>query len=157
MTPDRNDSYLGILIEKNFLLRKSITMITEQIRHLLENFPYVFVSTADSSGQPHMAIGDRVTVSGDSLLIFENWFCPSTLQNITCNSHVSVVAVKPDTGTGYQMIGSVIKSDNAAILDGYDPTVIVKEAPQVLTRFTVKINQILEFTSGIHSDIPIVE
>jgi hypothetical protein len=132
-------------------------MITEQIRRLVENIPYVFVSTVDSSGQPHMAIGDQVTVSGDSLLIFENWFCPSTLQNITCNSHVSVVAVEPGMGTGYQMIGSVIRSDNTAILNGYDPVVNLPETPQVLTRFTVKVYKILEFTSGIHSDLSIAE
>ena len=132
-------------------------MITEPIRSLIEKLPYIFVATADSSGQPHMAIGEQVAVSGDSLLIFENWFCPSTLQNIANNTHVSVVAVLPKTGKGYQMIGSLVRSTDAAILDGFDPTVIVPESPQVLTRFTVKIEQILEFTSGIHSDIPIVE
>lgn len=104
-----------------------------------------------------MAIGEYVTVSGDSLLIFENWFCPATLHNIACNSHVSVVAVEPDTGRGYQMLGTVVKSADAAILDGYDPTINIPEVPQVLTRFTVKIDMILEFTGGIHSDAPIEE
>jgi predicted pyridoxine 5'-phosphate oxidase superfamily flavin-nucleotide-binding protein len=131
-------------------------MITESLRHMIENLPYVFVATADLSGQPHMAIGEQVTISGDSLLIFENWFCPLTLQNIACNSHVSVVAVVPDTGKGYQLLGSVIRSTDKAILDGYDPTIIIPETPQVLTRFTVKVTKILEFTSGIHTDIPIV-
>lgn len=131
-------------------------MITEPIRRLIESLTYVFVATADSSGQPHMAIGEQVTISGDSLLIFENWFCPSTLQNIASNTRISVVAVLPDTGKGYQMLGSVIRSSDTAFLDGYDPAVNMPEVPQVLTRFTVKVEQILEFTSGIHSDIPIV-
>ena len=155
--PNSHVSILEMLVEKNMRLRKSISMITEPIRRLVENISYVFVSTADSSGQPHMAIGEQVTVSGDSLLIFENWFCPSTLQNITCNTHVSVVAVEPETGKGYQMIGSVVRGENAAILNGYDPDVILPETPQALTRFTVKVDRILEFTSGIHSDIPVVE
>ena len=132
-------------------------MITEPIRRLIEKTPYVYVATSDQTGQSHIAIGEQVAVSGGSQLIFENWFCPSTLQNIACNTNVSVVAVLPGTGKGYQMIGSVIKSTNAAILDGYDPTVIVPETPRVLTRFTVKVEQIFEFTSGIHSDLPIVE
>jgi uncharacterized protein len=132
-------------------------MITEPIRRLIENLSYVFVASADSSGQPHMAIGEQVTISGDSLLIFENWFCPSTLQNIACNTHVSVVAVLPDTGKGYQMLGSVIRSTETAFLDGYDPSVNMPETPQVLTRFTVKVERVLEFTSGIHSDRPIDE
>lgn len=130
-------------------------MITEPIRSLIENLPYVFVATADQSGQPHIAIGDHISISGDSVLIFENWFCPATLQNITCNKHVSIVAVRQETGTGYQLIGSVIKSTEAAILNGYDPAVTLPETPQVLTRFTVRIDSILEFNGGIHSDLPI--
>jgi hypothetical protein len=130
-------------------------MITEPIRRLIESITYIFVATADSSGQPHMAIGEHVTFSGDSLMIFENWFCPATLQNITCNARVSVVAVLPETGKGYQMLGSVIKCTDAAFLNGYDPFDTLPETPQVLTRFTVKVEQILEFTSGIHSDIPV--
>jgi hypothetical protein len=131
-------------------------MITEQIRRLIDNLSYVFVATTDSSGQPHMAIGEQVVISGDSLLIFENWFCPATLQNITCNTNVSVVAVLPDTGKGYQMLGSVIRGADPAILDGYDPAVGIPEKPQVLTRFIVKVEKVLEFTSGIHTDIPVV-
>jgi len=130
-------------------------MITQPIKSLLENTSYVFVATADLCGQPHIAIGEQVTISGDSVLIFENWFCPATLQNIACNTQVSVVAVVSDTGKGYQLIGSVIRSTDAAILNGYDPTVTMPEVPQVLTRFTVKVNRVLEFTSGIHTDMPI--
>lgn len=63
--------------------------------------------------------------------------------------------VQADTGKGYQLIGTVIRSMNAAILDGYDPNNNMPDTPQVLTRFTVKVEKILEFTSGIHSDIPI--
>ena len=130
-------------------------MITEPVKRVIENVSYVFVASADTSGQPHVAIGEQVVISGDSLLIFENWFCPATLQNIASNTRVSVVAVMPDTGKGYQMIGTVVKSAETAFLNGYDPIVSIPETPQVLTRFTVKVEKILEFTSGIHTDIPI--
>jgi predicted pyridoxine 5'-phosphate oxidase superfamily flavin-nucleotide-binding protein len=132
-------------------------MITQPIKNLIENLSYVFVSTADKSGQPHVAIGEQVTISGDSLLIFENWFCPATLQNIAFNTHVSVVAVLPDTGKGYQMLGSVIRSADTLILDGYDPDATMSAKPQVLTRFTVKVDKIFEFTSGIHTDMPLAD
>lgn len=129
-------------------------MITEPVRSLMGKIPYVYVATADSSGMPHMSIGEQVTISGDSLLIFENWFCPSTLHNITRNPRVSVVAVLPDSGTGYQLLGSVVGSEDAAILNGYDPTINLPETPQVLTKFIVRVDQVLEFTGGIHSDKP---
>jgi hypothetical protein len=130
-------------------------MITEPIRTLIENLPFIFIATTDQSGHPHIATGGQTSISGDYILVFENWFCPTTLQNITCNCHVSVVAVKQDTGTGYQLLGSVIRSAEAAILNGYDPTSEMTGTPQVLTRFTVRIDTILEFNNGIHSDLPI--
>lgn len=130
-------------------------MITEPIRRLIESLPYVFVVTADRSCQPHMAISEQVVITEDSRLIFENCFCPSTLQNISDNYHVSVVAVAPETGKGYQLLGSVAKRNSAALLDEYDPVIHLPETSRVLTRFTVKVEKILEFTSGIHSDIPI--
>src|SRR6185369_1790760 len=130
-------------------------MIIEPIRRLIENTPYVFVATSDLYGRPHLAIGEQVTITGESLLIFENWFCPATLQNIACNTNVSVVAITPESGKGYQMLGSVIKSADTAFLNGYDPDANLPETPQVLTRFTVRVEKILEFTSGIHTDLPI--
>lgn len=130
-------------------------MITEPLRNLLKKIKYVFVATADAVGQPHMAIGEQVTVSGDSLLIFENWFCPATLQNISSNTRVAVVAVLPDSGKGFQMLGSVVRSTDIAILDGYDAALAMPNIPQVLTRFMVRVEDVLEFTSGIHTDIPI--
>lgn len=132
-------------------------MITETIRQFIESLPYLFVATADLCGQPHMAIGKQVAISGDSLLIFENWFCPSTLQNITENSQVAVVVASPDSGSGYQLLGSVVRYTDAATINGFDPTTPTAVTPQVLTRFTVRVEKILEFTNGIHSDIPIAD
>lgn len=130
-------------------------MITEQVRRLIETASHVFVATADSSGVPHIAIGEQVAITGNSLLVFENWFCPVTLQNIAANTHVSVVVFEPDTGSGYQLICSVARNDNAAIHGG-DSAKAVPVNPEVLTRFTVKIHQVLGLSSGIHSDIPII-
>ena len=130
-------------------------MIAKPIRQLIEDNSYVVIATADISGQPHIAAGDRIIVSGDSLLIFENWFCPATLQNIAVNARVSVVVFRPDTRTGYQMLGSVMRNGDTSVHAGHGPAAVRLEAIQVLTRFTVKIEQVLEFNSGIHSDIPI--
>ena len=129
-------------------------MITEPLRNMLREIKYVFLATADSVGQPHIAIGEQVTVSGDSFLIFENWFCPATLQNISSNFRVSVVAVLPDSGTGFQMLGSVVNSKNIAMIDGYDADTTLPGVPQVLTRFMVRVESVLEFSGGIHTDIP---
>jgi hypothetical protein len=129
-------------------------MIPERIKKLIETTPLIFIASADQAGLPHMAIGEQVIVSSD-MLIFENWFCPETLQNISDNSKVAIVAVLPETGKGYQLIGSVISTDDSAFLTGYDPSIYMPGTPHFLTRFAVRVDKILEFTSGIHSDLPI--
>lgn len=130
-------------------------MITTPMRRLLETAPYIFVATSNSSGQPHIAISELVVVSGDSLLTFENLFCPITLQNISLCSQLAVVAFEPGSGTGYQMMCSVVRSADTALpgrAGAQD-----REGHQVLTRFSVKVHQVLEFSSGIHTDIPLTD
>lgn len=129
-------------------------MIPDHIKKLIETTPFIYIASADSTGLPHVAIGEQVIVSAD-ILIFENWFCPETLQNISDNSKVAIVAVRPETGKGYQLIGSVTSNDDSAFLTGYDPSIYMPVTPHFLTRFTVRVDRILEFTSGIHSDLPI--
>lgn len=136
-------------------MHERATMITEPLRNMLREIKYVFLATADSVGQPHIAIGEQVTVSGDSFLIFENWFCPTTLQNINSNTRVAVVAVLPGSDKGFQLLGEVVRSTNTAMLDGYDASITKPELPQVLTRFIVRVKVILEFSGGIHTDIPL--
>lgn len=128
-------------------------MISTSIRRLLETVPYVFVATSNPSGQPHIAISELVVVSGDSLLTFENLFCPTTLQNISANSRVAVVAFESGNGTGYQLVCSIVRN-NGTMLPGGSAHSDQGSHP-VLTRFTVKVHQIMEFSGGIHSDIPI--
>jgi predicted pyridoxine 5'-phosphate oxidase superfamily flavin-nucleotide-binding protein len=85
-------------------------MINDQVKQLFQNKSYTFIATADLSGQPHMAIGEQVIVSGDKVLIFENWFCPETLENISSNPCVSIVVIMPKTGKGFQLLGTVTSS-----------------------------------------------
>lgn len=130
-------------------------MITAPIRRLLETVPNIFVATSNSSGQPHIAISKPVVVSGEALLTFENLFCPITLQNISQNSRLAVVAFEPGIGTGYQLLCSVVRTTGTALSGEAAAAHGGRDEHQVLTRFSVKVHQILEFSSGIHSDIPV--
>ena len=130
-------------------------MITEAMRQLIESTPLVYVASADSEGHPHVAAGNHLTVSNGSLLVFENWFCPMTLHNITRNSHVAVVVPTPGSESGYQLIGRVVKPHDDTPLKGHNTERITPEPAPALTRFTVRIEKIMEFSTGIHFDIPI--
>ncbi|KAB0663880.1 pyridoxamine 5'-phosphate oxidase family protein [Oryzomonas japonica] len=129
-------------------------MISEALRQFIESTPVVYVASADAKGHPHVAAGNHLTVSGGSLLVFENWFCPVTLHNITRNTHVAVVVAAPGSKTGYQLIGRVVKPHDDMV-EGERAVPRPLDVTPALTRFMVRIEKIMEFSTGIHFDIPI--
>ncbi|GFE60542.1 pyridoxamine 5'-phosphate oxidase family protein [Geobacter sp. AOG2] len=130
-------------------------MISEALRRFIEGIPLVYVASADAKGCPHLAAGNHLTVSNESLLVFENWFCPVTLHNIACNSHVAVVLSVPGSTRGYQLLGRVVKPRDDAVLEISGHKVAPSGTTLALTRFMVKVEKIMEFSTGVHFDIPI--
>ena len=128
-------------------------MITEKIQKFFEGIKFVIVATASASGSPHIAIGEQISFEGSRLVVFENWYCPTTLQNIVNNPYISIMAHIPESGNGYQLIGSIVRSSESET-DDWDPAKsVLSQHPQILTRFAVKVEEILDFTSGIHTDL----
>jgi predicted pyridoxine 5'-phosphate oxidase superfamily flavin-nucleotide-binding protein len=130
-------------------------MLTAEIRRFIEGIPLAIVATADNDGQPHLALGSEVRVLDDDHLVFENWFCQTTLANVARNPRVAVAVMTQESGTGYQFVGTVALGTDAALLDGYVPGVEPPGEPQVLTRFVVRVEEVLAFCSGVHTDLPV--
>lgn len=129
--------------------------ITEKLKQFIMSRRFVFIATADRSGFPHLAVGEHIVLAGENLLVLENCFCPTTLQNIVENPLVSVVALSLEDGSGFQMTGSVVRNSEAAVQNGSLRSNGHTIQPQILTRFTVKVETILDFSFKIHSDVPL--
>ncbi|RII27136.1 MAG: pyridoxamine 5'-phosphate oxidase family protein [Geobacter sp.] len=132
-------------------------MLTEEIRRFIAGNPLAFVASTDSTGNPHLATGCEVRVLDAEHLAFENWFCQTTLRNLGDNPQVAVAVMALDSRTGYQFIGKVAHAFDAAILDGYAPGAEPPDIPQTLTRFVIRVEKVLAFCSGIHTDLPLPE
>ncbi|MBT1071186.1 pyridoxamine 5'-phosphate oxidase family protein [Geobacter chapellei] len=129
-------------------------MLSEEIQQFIRVVPLAVVATTDDTGIPHLALGtDLKHINGE--LVFENWFCQTTLQNAARNPWVAVAVLKQDIGTGYQFIGKIVNTVDAAILDGYTPGEEAQGQPQVLTRLVVRVEEVLAFCSGLHNDLPL--
>ena len=129
-------------------------MLTEEISRFIESIEHAFVASADESGRPHLAVGRDLHVVNGSHLVFEAWFCHKTMENVAKNPYVSVTVAASAAGNGYQFSGVVEKTAETAILDGYAP---LEEPgmPQVQYRLVVKVDEIMEFSSGVHTDQPL--
>ncbi|WP_239027895.1 pyridoxamine 5'-phosphate oxidase family protein [Geomonas subterranea] len=134
--------------------RRYVNMISEKIRDLAERAGHAFVATCDTGGHPHLAAGRGVALFEPNRLVFESWFCPTTMKNLQDNPHVSVV-IADEAGNGYQFVGKVEKSTDTALLNGYIPELEPAGLPQVQWRLEIRVEGVMAFTADAHSDRPL--
>ncbi len=129
------------------------TMLTDEIKRFIERIPLAIVASADSGGHPHLALGSYIKALDGEHLLFENWFCQTTLRNVAQNPWVAVAVMARDMATGYQFIGNVAHGSDTAILNGYAPEVEPPGEPQTRTRLVVRVEKVLAFCGGLHTDV----
>ena len=127
-------------------------MITETIRQFIEAIPVAIVASTDDAGYPHLAAASGLRVPDGSTLLFENWSCETTLQNVSLNPKVAVAVTAADGKTGYQIIGRVRRLVEEAILNGYAPEVEKPGTPQTLIQLVIEVEKVMEFSVRMHSD-----
>lgn len=130
-------------------------MINAEIKRFIETRGVATVASADADGRPHLALGSGLTVLDDEHLLFENWFCPTTLKNVEQNRQVAVAVMMNDMASGYQFIGSVVHGADMALLGGYPPVTVPVGDLQALSQLVVRVEEVLAFCTGIHSDLPV--
>jgi predicted pyridoxine 5'-phosphate oxidase superfamily flavin-nucleotide-binding protein len=130
-------------------------MISAEIKRFVEARGVATVASADADGRPHLALGNGIKVLDDEHLLFENWFCQTTLRNIEENQQVAVAVMAHDSASGYQFIGNVVHGFDVAMLDGYTPGAVPVSDLQVLSQLVVRVEDVLAFCTGIHSDLPV--
>ncbi|MEW6102191.1 MAG: pyridoxamine 5'-phosphate oxidase family protein [Candidatus Omnitrophota bacterium] len=130
---------------KKELLEKAIS--------LAEEVGFVFVTTADLKGLPHLTAANRCELKENGLLSLSCWFCPSTLANLQINPNVTVVAWKAENDKGYQIEGKAKTINELAMLDGFDRE---KEEgagfPQVESELEMEVSRVTIFKKAPHTD-----
>ena len=114
---------------------------------------HVLIATADSAGVPHIAAAGKIELEGRNTVAITEWFCPGTVANLRKNAGVSVVAWDKASDAGYQLIGRLETSSDVAVLDGYAPGLEGEPPlPQVERRLLVRVERVIDFRLGPHSD-----
>jgi predicted pyridoxine 5'-phosphate oxidase superfamily flavin-nucleotide-binding protein len=127
-------------------------VITENIKAFAEGIRVAFVASSDKSGMPHLAAFTGLTVADSRHIVFSEWFCPKTIENLAGNPTVAVAVLDSATGKGYQFVGIVEKTSDIGILNGYDADIVSRDTPQVLYELVVRVDTIMEFSHGVHTD-----
>jgi uncharacterized protein len=129
-------------------------MISDAIRLFIEKTAHAFVASVNEAGAPHLAAGTDPSCPDSRHLAFEAWFCPTTLRNAAHNPRVAV-AVVDASGKGYQFAGTVGNLVDIAFLDGLPAGKEAPGMPQVRSRLVVRVEEVMEFSAGVHSDLPL--
>jgi hypothetical protein len=130
-------------------------MLRESVR-LAQAAGFVMIATSDVHGMPHITAAGRLelTDENEADVAVTEWFCPGTVANLQKNKRISIVVWTKKLQTGYQLLGELTGVQDIGVLDGYSPK---REAdhplPQVEKRLLVKVEKILEFRLGPHSDV----
>ncbi len=127
-------------------------MITKDIKNFVEKVDLAYVASSDRSGRPHLAAVKGLTVPDPQHIVFSEWFCPRTIENVSVNPEIAIAVLEPETGNGYQFVGMVEKTMDIGILDGYDTGADLPATPQVLYQLAIIVSEIMEFTHGVHTD-----
>ena len=127
-------------------------MITDTIRQFIEAIPVAIVASTGDAGYPHLAAASGLRVPDGSTLLFENWSCETTLQNVSRNPQVAVAVTAADGQAGYQIVGRVRRLLEEAVLNGYAPDIEEPGTPQALFQLEIEVEKVMEFSVKMHSD-----
>jgi hypothetical protein len=113
----------------------------------------IFVATANEAGLPHLAAAAKLSPLKEGRVAVGAWFCPGTMANLQENKGVSLVIWDPREDLGYQLLGEIERVEEIAMMNGYIPGKERDAAlPQVERRLIVRVEKIIDFRHGPHSD-----
>lgn len=115
----------------------------------------VLLATANAEGQPHVAFAGVIEKRGENAVVLREWFCPATSRNVQVNPHAAIVIQQEGKTGGFQLAGTVERAEQLAMVDGYAPDVEEAGAPQAEWQLVVRVDSILAFSQGPHSDVPV--
>jgi hypothetical protein len=132
-------------------------MISEKLKKFIEETNCAFVASADQRSRPHLAAGRGLKVPDPEHVVFEAWFCRKTLENVAEVPRITMAVIDAATGGGYQLSGTVEKVIPIGILNGFAPEAEAPGTPQVESRMVVRVEEIMEFSTGTHTDHPLTQ
>lgn len=130
------------------------TDLLNKAAQIADRVGHVLVASAADDCTPHVATAGQMRLLPDSVVRVTAWFCPATVSNIQDNPRVSLVVWDTQTDEGYQLVGRAEGMADLSIMDGYIPGErMTAPLPQVQRQIDVRVEEILHFTRGPHSDM----
>jgi predicted pyridoxine 5'-phosphate oxidase superfamily flavin-nucleotide-binding protein len=128
-----------------------------EVKRFVQEHPItVVIGTADQNGVPHLAVEREIQWIEERTVVFEAWFCLTTVENLMINPKVAIAVWDQAAMSGYQLIGEMKSIQEASIFNGYMPgdEAEVSPIPPQAYRISIAIEEVLLLVSGPHADKP---
>jgi hypothetical protein len=135
------------------MLRARPTMLTPDMKRIIEEQRLGFVATADLDGTPNVSPKGTFIVLNDETIAFGEIRSPGTMRNVRANPRIEVNFVDPFARKGYRFAGMatvVERGDSAfeALLDHFQSPL----ASRMRAIVTISVMKALPLTSPAYDD-----
>jgi len=127
-------------------------MISKKLKQFIESRSFAFVASADQRARPHLAAAEHLKVPDPDHIVFDSWVCPKTLENVIEVPRLALAVIDPASARGYQLECFVESAVETEANPSVRSTVPMQ---QVHANIVVRVEEILEFAPGPHSDHPL--
>lgn len=121
---------------------------------LVEKGSHILIASVDRDGLAHMASVRDLRLSSEQRIVLTEWFCSTTMANLAQNPHLAVLIWHEKSDIGYQLVGELVQISNLSVMNGFSSDVSDYAGPRVKRELELEIEQVLDYSHGIHQDLP---
>jgi len=116
----------------------------EQAMRLAQASQHVLLATVDETGTPRLTPVEECTPAGEGRIAIKAWVDVPPIPCRSGPSRITVLVCNAD-GHGYQLIGQVVRSQEAAVLDGLAEIEQQVHFPQVERFLLMQVDSVEDF------------
>ena len=116
----------------------------EQAMHLAERARHVLLATVDETGTPRLTPVEECTRAGKDRVAVRAWIDLPVLEDRGGSNRLALL-LWDDEGHGYQLTGQVIRSQEAAVLDGLAEIEQQVHFPQIERTLLMQVDSVEDF------------
>lgn len=116
----------------------------EQALRLADRGKHMLLATVDETGTPRLTAVEECTPAGADRIAIRAWIDISGIQTLGVGSRLTLLLWE-EQGHGYQLTGQLVRSQEAAVLDGLAEIEQHVHFPQVERYLLVQVDSVEEF------------
>ena len=120
----------------------------EQALRLADRAKHMLLATVDETGTPRLTAVEECTPAGADRVAVRAWIDVSAIQTLGEGSRLTLL-LWDQQGHGYQLTGQLVRSQEAAVLDGLAEIEEQVHFPQIERYLLVQVDGVEEFRFGV--------